>query len=164
MVITYKSIKKVSFPIFILPSENWYEKDGLLYMNNRLIDDRNMPGDTLGKRRIQTPFRNLLPLRKSLGTHIGILKQTSKYFIDSKGRPFIYEKTKTCALRYYKIKEVERKDTASVLKVRGISFPFKVPRPPYGDIPWAGILHLGDKPWLLYEYSSEKLPDTRRKV
>ena len=72
MVITYKSIKKVSFPIFILPSENWYEKDGLLYIDNRLIDDRNMPGDTLGKRRIQTPFRNLLPLRKSLGTHIGL--------------------------------------------------------------------------------------------
>lgn len=164
MVITYKTIKKVSFPVFILPSGNWYERDGLLYIENRLVDDRNMSGDTLGKRRVQTPMRNLLPLRKSLGSHIGVIKQSSKYYIDSKGAPFIYEKTKSCSLRYYKIKDIERKDTASILKVKGISFPFKVPRPPIQSMTWAGILHLGDLPWLLYEYSSEKLPDTRRKV
>lgn len=164
MVITYKTIKKVKFPVFILPSGNWYERDGLLYIDNRLIDDRNMSGKTLGKRRIQTPMNNLMPLRKSLGSHIGIVKQSSKHFIDAEGKPFIYEKTKSCALKYYKIKDVERKGTASVLKVKGVNFPFKVPRPPTSGILWAGVLHLGDKPWLLYEYSSEKLPDTRRKV
>jgi len=164
MVITYRTIKKVAFPVFILPSGDWYEKDGLLYTENRLIDDRNMPGDTLGKRRIQTPMRDILPLRKSLNSHIGIIKQTTRYFIDSKGRPFIYEKSRSCSLKYFKIKEVELKGTASILKVKGVSFPFVVPRPPTSGMTWAGILHLGSMPWLLYEYSGEKLRDTRRKV
>lgn len=164
MVITYKTLSKVTFPIYILPSNNWYERDGLLYIDRRIVDDRNMSGDTLGIRRIQTPHKNLMPIRGSLGSITGILKQTSKTFIDSKGIPFIYEKTRTCSLRYYKIKKVEQKTTASVLWLKGINFPFKVPRPPTSITKWAGILHLGEHPWILYEYSEEKLPNTRRKV
>ena len=45
-----------------------------------------MPGNTLGVRRLQTPFENLFPLRNALISHIGIIKQTGKNFIDSKGR------------------------------------------------------------------------------
>ena len=93
-----------------------------------------------------------------------LMKQKNKTFIDSRGVPFIYEKTRSCSLKYYRIKRVERKDTASILWLKGISFPFKVPRPPTAELRWAGILHLGDRPWLLYEYSQEKLADTRRKV
>ena len=164
MVITHKTIGKVTFPVFILPSSNWYEKDGLVYIDRRIIDDKNMPGDTIGKRRMQTPMKNLMPIRGSLSGLVGILKQTSKTFIDSRGVPFLYEKTRSCSLRYYRIKRVEQKDTASVLWLKGVSFPFKVPRPPTAELQWAGILHLGDRPWLLYEYSEKKLSDTRRKV
>ena len=115
MVITHKTIGKIQFPVFILPSSNWEERDGLLYLDNRIIDDRNMAGETIGKRRMQTPKKNLMPIRGSLSSLVGILKQTSKTFIDSKGVPFLYEKTRSCSLRYYRIKRVERKDTASVL-------------------------------------------------
>lgn len=164
MVITYKTIPKVVFPVFILPSGNWYERDGLLYLDRRVIDDRNMTGETIGKRRMQTPMKNLMPIRGSLENLTGIIKQTSKTFIDTKGIPFIYEKTRSCPLKYYRIKRVERKETASVLWLKGVKFPFKVPRPPTSELQWAGLLHLGDRPWLLYEYSEEKLSDTRRKV
>jgi len=109
-------------------------------------------------------MKNLMPIRGSLGSLVGILKQTSKTFIDSRGVPFLYEKTRSCSLRYYRIKRVEQKDSASVLWLKGVSFPFKVPRPPTTNLQWAGILHLGNRPWLLYEYSQEKLADTRRKV
>jgi len=164
MVITYKSIRRIRFPVFILPSNNWEERDGLLYLDNRIVDDRNMSGETIGLRRIQTPMEDLMPIRGSIDSLIGVLKHSDKSFIDTKGTPFIYEKTRSCPLKYYRIKKIERKDTASILWLKGINFPFKVPRPPTSDLRWAGLLHLGDRPWLLYEYSEEKLSDTRRKV
>lgn len=164
MVITYRKISKVKFPVYILDSSNWHEQDGLLFIDNRLLDDKNMPGDTLGKRRLQTPFRELYPLKASLGSLLGILKQTKKTFIDTEGTTFIYEKTENCSLKYYKIRKIEQKESASVLWVKGLSFPFKIPRPPMNELQWAGILHRKGIPWMLYEYSDCKKSDTRRKV
>ena len=164
MVVTYKNINKVTFPVYKLPSGNWEKADGLLFLDGELVDDRNMPGDTLGIRRIQTPHKNLMPLNKQLQGLNGILKQDSHHYIDSQGIPFIYEKTLNCKLSYYKIRRVDRKGTASLLWLKGINFPITIPRPPESDQHWAGILHYQGLPWLLYEYSEEKKPDTRRKV
>ena len=150
--------------MFQIPSDNWSYSDGLLFIDDLLIDDTNMPGVTLGVRRVQTPFTELLPLRRSLISHVGLLKQTKKNFIDSKGIPFTYEKTHFCKLKYYKIRKVDLKATASLLWVHGIKTPFTIPRPPKEDRSWAGILHMGNIPWLLYEYSKVKLKDTKRKV
>ena len=107
-----------------------------------------MSGETLGIRRIQTPFENLYPLRNALINHIGIIKQTTKTFIDSRGEPFIYDKTLMCKLKYYKIRKVDKKGVASILWVKGINFPFTIPRPPEDGRTWAGILHLKDIPWM----------------
>ena len=150
--------------MFQIPTDNWSYSDGLLFIDDLLLDDTNMPGDTLGVRRVQTPFTELVPLRRSLISHVGLLKQTKKNFIDSKGVPFTYEKTKFCKLKYYKIRKVELKEVASLLWVHGIKAPFTIPRPPKEDRSWAVILHMGDTPWLLYEYSKVKLKDTKRKV
>ena len=51
MVITYKTLGHIAFPAFPLPSSNWEEQDGLLYLDNKLLDDKNMKGKTLGRRR-----------------------------------------------------------------------------------------------------------------
>lgn len=164
-VITYRAAKNIKFPVYKLPSSNWHLQDGLLYLDGQLLDDRNMPGETLGIRRMQTPFyKNLLVLRKKLDTLIGIIKQDGNCFVDSLGRTFIYEKTLVCKLIYYKIRKIEKKDTASLLWVKGVNFPFTIPRPPESEMLWAGILHYRGLPWLLYEYSETKLKDTRRKV
>ena len=44
MVITYRTLGHVAFPAFPLPSSNWEEQDGLLYLDNKLLDDKNMKG------------------------------------------------------------------------------------------------------------------------
>jgi hypothetical protein len=147
-----------------LPSSNWEKVDGLLFVDNEIVDDKNMPGDTLGVRRIQSPHKNMLPLKKQLINHQGILKQSTRYFIDSNGVPFIYEKTLMCKLSYYKIKKIQKKEVASVLWLKGINSPFTIPRPPEDGMLWAGVLHYHGLPWFLYEYSETKKPDTRRKV
>mgnify|MGYP001165121453 FL=1 len=150
--------------MYILGSSNWEEQDGLLFVENRVVDDKNMPGKSLGIRRLQTPFKDLYPLRSSIENLLGIIKQSQTSFIDTDGTPFTYEKTESCSLRYYKIRKIERKDIASVLWLKDINFPFKIPRPPSEELTWTGVLHKNNIPWMIYEYSEHKKSDTRRKV
>ena len=166
MIVTYSKIKKVEFPVYKIGSSNWELADGLLFLEGKILDDKNMPGETLGIRRLQTPYPkdSLYKLYSAIYSFQGIVKQKSSTFVDSKGFPFIYEKTTFCDLKYYKIKKVERKDVASILWLEGVNFPFAIPRPPEEGMLWAGVLHFKGLPWVLYEYSEEKLKDTRRKV
>lgn len=164
MVIQYKNINKVRFPVYILPSGNWDRRDGLLFLDTQIVDDKNMDGDTLGIRRLQTPHKNLYALKHQIDNFRGLVKSKDKHFIDTNGIPFIYEKTEFCKLKYYKIKSVVQKDTASLLKLDGVKNSFVIPRPPADDMRYAGVLHYGALPWVLYEYSEDRREDTRRKV
>ena len=123
-----------------------------------------MKGKTLGRRRLQTPFKELFPLKAAVTDKTGLLKHTKNIFIDNNGVPFLYEKTRSASLKYHKIRKVERKNSASVVWLKGINFPFKIPRPPSVDTTWAGVLYLSGIPWILYEYSEFQKSDTRRKV
>jgi len=165
MVITYHNIRKiVEYPVFLLPSGLWEIQDGLLLIEDQVLDDKNQEGKTLGARRMQTPHKDLFPLKKMISSYNGILKQRTRHFIDNAGKPFMYEKRRFAQLKYLKIKKVQQKDTASLIWVRGHNSPFTVPRPPEDGYTWAGVLHLHGLPWVLYEYSETKLKDTRKKV
>jgi hypothetical protein len=164
MVIQYKSLNKIKFPVYILPSGNWERQDGLLFLDGTIVDDRNMSGDTLGIRRVQTPHRNLYPLKYQVDNFRGMIKSKEKHFIDTNGIPFIYEKSEFCKLKYYKIKDVVQKENLSLLKLYGVKQPFVIPRPPASKMRYAGVLHYGALPWVLYEYSEDRREDTRRKV
>ena len=164
MIVTYRQISQIKFPIFKLPSSNWHRTDGLLFLDGEILDDKNQPGLTLGARRLQTPHENLMPLNKMISNHRGLLKQTTRIYIESSGRPFIYEKTKYCTLKYLKIKQVDLKEHACLLWLQGVKQPFTTPRPPPANMRWAGLLHLRNLPWMLYEYSEEYQKDRRRKV
>ena len=58
MVITYKNLHKLVFPVFLLDSGNWDTSDGLLFIDGEVLDDKNQKRKTLGARRVQTPIRN----------------------------------------------------------------------------------------------------------
>ena len=164
MVITYRTSDKIRFPVFKIPSDNWSRSDGLLFLDNKILDDKNIQANTLGERRLQSPLKNQIPLRYMIHDLAGILKQRTFNFIDSNGTPFIYEKTMFARLKYRKIKEIKKKGTASLLYVYKIIQPFIIPRPPEEGITHAGILHLSDSPWILYEYADRQKKDTRRKI
>ena len=164
VVLTYKRLSSLNYPVFRLPSNNWESRDGLLYVDGLLVDDKNMPGETLGIRRLQTPFKSLLKLSKAYTSPIAIIKESAGPYIDNYGKLFEYEKTKYCKVRYYKIRNIEKKITHSILWLHRVNFPIQIPRPPSHDFKWAGMLHLDGKPWLLYDYATEKLPEYRRKV
>ena len=137
MVVTFQTINKIAFPVFVLGSDNWDVQDGLVYLDGLILDDRNIKANTLGKRRLLTPYKNIYQLKRGIINHTGILKQNKNSFIDNKGTLFTYEKTKFVTLKYLKIVE---------------------------DMLYAGVLHLHEQPWLLYEYAATKLKDTKRKI
>lgn len=164
MNITYKYLNSLNYPVFRLPSDNWGSRDGLLRVDGLIVDDKNMPGETLGKRRLQTPFRDLLKLKWAYMNPLALIKEKSGPYIDNTGRVFIYEKTKFCKLDYYKIRKIDKRGHYSLLWLHGINFPTEIPRPPGPEFRWAGLLHLNDAPWMLYEYSKIRLPKSRKKV
>jgi hypothetical protein len=163
MVVTFRGLSTISFPIYPLPSSNWEAVDGLLFVDGKVVDDKNMTGETLGIRRLQTSF-NLLPLTKALVDFTGMIKQRKNIFIDSKGVPFLYHKTTMVPLKYKKIKRIDRKVVASVLYLEGEKQPLKIIRPPENGMTWAGVLYYQGLPWKLYEYAEEYQKDTRRKI
>ena len=71
MVITYNRHNQIKFPVYPLGSSNWDSTDGLVFIDNLILDDRNMTGDTLGKRRLQTPHKGLYQLKRSIETFVG---------------------------------------------------------------------------------------------
>lgn len=164
MIITWKDFQKLQFPLYQLVSDNWFETDGVLFLNDLVLDEKNMPGDTLGVRRIQSRRLDLFPLKKAVVSIPDLIQCKTKFFIDNKGNPLIYQKTYNSRLKSYRIKKIERKEIASLLWLRGCSSPFTIPRPPLDNPPYARILHYEGEPWLLYDYVRESVKDTYRRV
>jgi hypothetical protein len=163
MRITYKYLPQIVFPCYKLYSENITRQDGLVFIDTRILDDTNMPGKTLGMRRLLTPRKKeLYRLKNGVQTIPDFLSHN--LWVDNSGTILRYEKTKVCKLRYYKIKKVELKETASVIWFFDIGFPFKVNRPPPSLAAYARLICFNGIPWLIYDFASEKGKDTSRKV
>lgn len=163
MVINYTQLKLINFPIYALPSDNLEVTDGLLRCDNRLVDDRNQIGKTLGIRRLQTSHK-ILPLRRCYEDISGLLRAKERVFVDSLGYCFIYERTKFCKVKSHKILKVTTRKLVTTLKVYGVSFPILVKRPPPKGKEFIGMLYFNNKPWLPYEYSETACADFKRKI
>lgn len=164
MIVTYKQANKINYPIFELPNDNWWTKDGLMYVDNFLIDDKNVKKKTLGARRLSSSMRDFFPLKYIKFNYRELIVSNHKYYIDNTGIPFIYEKTQFFHVVYYKIKTIQKRQTYSVLWVHGVNFGFELARPPSTKYRFAGIMHYKKLPWFLYNFSIDKQKDKVRKV
>ncbi len=164
MIVTYKEFQQIQFPLYQLPSSDWFFADGVLFLEGRVLDERNMSGKTLGVRRLQCQRSDLFPLKKAIFSIPSLLHSKYKAFIDANGKAFIYQKTLSSKLRCYKIQKVERKEVASLLWLHGVSFPITIPRPPLNNPEWARMLMLNGSPWIFYDYVSRPVKDTYRRV
>jgi len=153
----------IKFPAYVL-SEEPEEIDGVLIIADQVVDDRNMSGETLGIRRLQSPMKSIYPLRYMVDDEVGMMKHRGKHFIDTNGVYWYNEKTKTATLKYHKIRKVEKKDIAAVVWLKDVPFPFVEARPPQDEYSWAGLLYKSGIPWKIWEYCEEKKKDTWRKI
>ena len=155
---------KIEFPVFVLHTDNIEFIDGILWIDNQVLDDKNMSGKNLGIRRLQSPMKSLYSLNYMLNDEAAILHHQGKFYIDSSGFFFTKSKTTTTRLKYHKIMRVEKKTIASRLWVKDCPFPFPLKRPLPENASWAGVLYRDGIPWIIYDLSEEKQKDTWRKI
>lgn len=129
-----------------------------------VLDETNMPGKTLGVRRIQCGRKDLLPLKKAVMDLPSLIQCKTKFFIDNTGYPFIYQKTYNSKLKSYRIKRIEKKEIASLLWLEGLAAPFTIERPPLNNPTYVRILHYQGSPWLFYDYVRSPCKPTYRRV
>ena len=161
--LNYKHVlRNIEFPVYTISSEEVYVEDGLLFVNEKIVDDRNQIGDTIGKRRLTTEHK-LGTLGKICFNYIEMLDAPSTKFIDTKGNPFNYVKTKMLSVVSYRINKKIAKDNYTVLFLKGVNCPFIVPRYPHTE-EWAQILEYDGLPWKLYSLSEKQVKTFRRKI
>ena len=56
-------LDEVRFPVYVVHSEEVIIRDGLLWIDGTVVDDKNVEGETLGERRLRTPMKNLYDLK-----------------------------------------------------------------------------------------------------
>ena len=155
---------RLKFPIYPIHTDEILSVDGLLWIEDQVLDDRNMKGDTLGLRRLQSPKKSIYPIKYMIQDIPSYLAHQGKFYIDNSGYFFTKEKNTRVDLKYHKIIRVDQKDIASVLWIKDCPFPFTLTRPLRKDQSWAGILYRAGVPWLLYDTSAEKKKNTWRKI
>lgn len=153
----------IKYPCYVLHEEP-EEIDGILWLEDQVVDDKNMLGETLGMRRLQTPMKSLYPLKYLIEDEVSMMKHRGKHFVDTNGVYWYNEKTQTATLKYHKIRKVEKKDIASVIWLKDVPFPFVQARPPLKGMRWCGILYKKGIPWKIWEYCEERKKDTWRKI
>ena len=159
----FKQVVNLTYPIFKLNTEELSYRDGLLFANDLVIDDKNQEAPTLGQRRLLTTHK-LYPLKRALIDFSAVIRSGGKWFIDSNGVAFEYEKVKYTAIKAHKILRKIPKEVATVLVIEGLNFRVTTPRPPPRSFEWALMMYLDRYPWRIFGYSDEKLPDSRRKI
>jgi len=143
-------------------------EDGTEESRYYVVDDTNVPGATLARRRLylyQQGVR-LKPVSRAvffLGDLIKVAT-ASTWFIDSAGNVFRYKKQARAKLTFKKIKQRHLIPTGgAILEVEGIATRFKCLYAPRDHEIYAGILQMGMQ-YILYGVSETKHKDTWRMV
>jgi hypothetical protein len=161
----FKDLKTIKFPVYALPSKDWYTQDKVLFINDgKVLDDKNMPGSSLGVRRLQCGRKDLCRLKTAYPDFQSMIASKKNTFIDSNGTPFIYRKTVNSPLIHHAVLKIDPRDDCSIVWFRNINCPMSIPRPPYGDARWARVLYYKGSPWFIYDFTTERGKDSYRRV
>ena len=57
---------RLKFPVFPVHTDEVLLADGILWIENQVLDDTNMKGKTLGMRRLQSPMNSMYPIKYML--------------------------------------------------------------------------------------------------
>ena len=160
--LTYKQVlKRVGFPVYAIPEEPYF-RDGLLTHQQKIIDDRNQTGDTLGKRRLQSPH-TLYTLNKMCEDFVALMKIKHKTFIDTNGNCFRYLKERYTTIKPMKVKSKEYKGHYCRVWLAGHNSAFILKSAPLGK-EWAHIIMIDNEPWQIYDFSEEACKSYRRMI
>lgn len=174
-------MSQVSYPVYRVGLEKPEIKDGVIYYHYKLekddkvdtvikiVDDKSVEGDTLGKRRLSL-LKDGMPLAKIgmaiffLGDLVKIAKP-KMWFIDSKGTLFNYKKSNKAKLVFKRIvRKIPIPTGGTILEVEGIPSRFKCLHKPLNEENYAGILMLNGMSPILYGLYDRKYDSTWRMI
>ena len=159
----------IVFPVYSLPKvyEKIWEKYNVTYMETiygtYVLDNKNMDGDTVGKRRLQINNSQLYRPRHVYYNIPQFLHSKTNVFMDSLGRVFKYKKTKMVPLKYHKIKSIHRLNSGECELELDINFSVKVNCRLAYSVQYVAVLHT-KWGYILYSFSEFEKPNTRRKI
>lgn len=173
---------EISYPVFRLGTERpIFENGVVLYITrtreddsseivteHRIVDDRNMSGDSLARRRLQLLSEGVQLKRISravffLGDLVK-LATSSTWFIDSIGNVFRYVRKTRALLQFKRINHIiPIKAGGAILEIVGLPGRFKCLYTPKPDEKYAGILKYGLS-YILYGVYTEQYDNTWRLV
>lgn len=164
----HKKLTDIKFPIYAITSSylKIWEEFGVLYIRttkDKVLDNKNIQGSTLGSRRAKISEDSLYKLRGTIFSVPQLLNSKYKTYIDTNGLVFKYNKHSFVPLVYHKVKKVIKKEDGCIVSFKDTTYMAKMPYRDAIRIKYAGILHtqLGD---ILYEYTEEKKKNTRKKI
>mgnify|MGYP003148396597 FL=1 len=77
-------LSDVNFPIYVLHTDDVVLRDGILWCDGDVVDDKNVSGETIGVRRLSTPYKNLYNLKIMIEDFPSLFKHRGKYYVDSR--------------------------------------------------------------------------------
>lgn len=152
-----------NFPLYVLTEEPEVI-DGLVWINDEVVDDRNMLGETLGMRRLQTPMKSLYSLHRQIDEPRNVYRHRGKHFIDSNGTYYYKELKPIGAVQYHKIATIKEKQGMRIIRCQDLAITLKTRTPPPVNAKWCGVLYVKNMPWTLWEYSETKKKNRKKKV
>ena len=179
-------LNEITFPVYKLGLTKPHSQDGVLFyfqegtreteegpaedFRIKVLDDTNLPGDSLARRRLVIRANGDIPYKLNraiffLGDFIKI-SVPSMWFIDSVGKIFQYTKSTRAKLTYRKVTTVIHINTGgAIIEVEGLNIRMKslfMPTLNRENL-HAGVLLMGMSP-ILYGYYDQKYPDSWRLV
>lgn len=165
----------VSYPVYKLKKDMPSVIGGLSFYYSeygekqkvQIIDDKNLAGETLGKRRTQlyAEGASLFPLKLSFWFLSDLIKAScpKQYWVDSNGKIFKYTKTKMVPLVFRRITNIIPDISCTLVEVEGLPGRYMSLLPPVLEQQYAGLLKLNGG-YILYGFFDQKYPDTKRKI
>ena len=174
-------LSEIHFPVYRLSKEKPLLEDKVLYYKNtsynidtnetieriRIIDDKDLPGDSLGRRRLQIPTEVKYRISRTYLYIKDVIKQASGgyWFIDNSGSIFQYKKSLKVPLICKDIVNVYpgHNGTGAVIEVKGLTSRFKTLYIPKENEKYAALLKMHGG-YILYGLYEEKFEDSWRRV
>ncbi len=176
------NLKTIAWPVYKISNSNnittehsvsfietmYTDSNGEEKVIIKVIDDKNLPGTTLGRRRLvlRTEGRPIKYISKAIFM-LGDLLNTAKsnsMLIDNNGVIFKYTRSTMCRLSCHKINNIIRgPDLGVVLILDGVAQRFKLFNTPPPTLCYAGVLDY-EHTKLLYGLYEKPFKQTRRKI
>lgn len=169
-------LSEIVFPVYKLAKQKPNEEEGVLfYLKSavyneircqvaQVIDDKNIPEDTLSRRRlrIEKPFK----LKCAIFFVGDLLKEAVKHqwFIDSQGAIFTLNKTTRVPLVYKKITNIIRDVGVAIIEVEDLPGRHMCLFPPMEGQTYAAFLRPTSRSYILYGFADKQYKDTFRKI